>query len=75
LNDALSVYANNLHACHDLWGNTELEKYALGYIEWFRLIQDYRQKNKERKAMDPEMMNNEGKIDASPMDMELATRL
>jgi len=63
---ALTPYANNLHSCHDIWGNTGIAKYADDFLEYFRIIQEYRDKGKIFKSMNAEMANNEGKVDAFP---------
>merc|ERR1712113_358270 len=73
--DALMTYANNLHSCHDLWGNTGIEKYANDFLNYFRQFEEYRDKGKIFKSMNAEMGNKEGAVDAYPMDMKLATRL
>jgi len=75
LNDALTIYGNNLHSCHDLWGNTKLAEYVDGWMGWFKQIQEYRQKGKEFKALDANMKNEEGKGFAVPKDWRLAQRL
>ena len=75
LNDVLSTYAENLHYCHDVWGNTELEKYVNGWMNWARQIEDYRDKAKAFKAMDAEKGTTTGRVDAMPQDWKLANRL
>ena len=75
LKDALEIYGNNLHACHDLWGNTKLAEYVDGWMDWNRQIQDYRDKLKVFRSMDAEKTNREGSIDAVPQNWQLAQRL
>jgi len=75
LSDALEIYGNNLHSCHDLWGNTKLAEYVDGWMDWNRQIQDYRDKLKVFRSMDVEKASKEGVVDAVPQNWQLAARL